>query len=233
MGSPSRSIGTARTVRKPAERDRSYAYSGSSATSTWTTRASGSRGPSALPRPGGSGNTRDGPPSGLRGQAVTATEWIRLPSKRKTLPLTASHNRAALSAIASKTGWRSVGELEMTRRISAVAVCCSSASVSVAVPGLELLEQPHVLDGDHRLVSEGLDQLDLLVGERLDLELVEDDDAKDVVTPEHRHAKLGPDRTDVLQGVTVLGIGLQVGNMNRPSLECCSAVMVCRPGVTG
>ena len=28
------------------------------------------------------------------------------------------------------------------------------------------LEQPRVLDGDHRLVSEGLDQLDLLLGER-------------------------------------------------------------------
>ena len=27
------------------------------------------------------------------------------------------------------------------------------------------LEQPHVLDGDHRLVGEGGDQLDLLVGE--------------------------------------------------------------------
>ena len=30
----------------------------------------------------------------------------------------------------SSTGWRSVGELLMTRRISLVAVCCSSASVS-------------------------------------------------------------------------------------------------------
>ena len=37
--------------------------------------------------------------------------------------------RGAL-AIASNTGWTSVGELEMTRRISLVAVCCSSASVS-------------------------------------------------------------------------------------------------------
>ena len=36
---------------------------------------------------------------------------------------------AALSAIASNTGWTSVGEPEMTRRISPVAVCCSSASV--------------------------------------------------------------------------------------------------------
>ena len=31
---------------------------------------------------------------------------------------------------------------------------------------LHLLEQPRVLDGDHGLVGEGLDQLDLLVGER-------------------------------------------------------------------
>ena len=34
---------------------------------------------------------------------------------------------------------------------------------------LRLVEQPHVLDGDHRLVGEGLQQLDLLLGERPDL----------------------------------------------------------------
>ena len=34
---------------------------------------------------------------------------------------------------------------------------------------LHLVEQPHVLDRDHRLVGEGRDQLDLLVGERLHL----------------------------------------------------------------
>src|SRR5262249_32296895 len=34
----------------------------------------------------------------------------------------------ALSAIVSNTGWTSVGELEMTRRTSEVAVCCSSTS---------------------------------------------------------------------------------------------------------
>ena len=32
---------------------------------------------------------------------------------------------------------------------------------------LDFVEQPHVLDRDHRLVGEGGDQLDLLVGERL------------------------------------------------------------------
>ena len=61
----------------------------------------------------------------------------------------------------SMTGWRSVGELAITRRISPVAVCCSSASVSP----VSAREQPHVLDGDHRLVGEGLEQRDLLVGE--------------------------------------------------------------------
>ena len=34
---------------------------------------------------------------------------------------------------------------------------------------LDFVEQAHVLDRDHRLVGEGGDQLDLLVGERPDL----------------------------------------------------------------
>ena len=55
----------------------------------------------------------------------------------------------------------SVGELAMTPRIWLVAVCCSKRLG-------ELLEQPHVLDGDHRLVGEGFEQRDLLVGERSD-----------------------------------------------------------------
>ena len=53
----------------------------------------------------------------------------------------------------------SVGELAMTPRISLVAVCCSRDSVEF------LLEQPHVLDGDHRLVGEGFEELDLRRGE--------------------------------------------------------------------
>src|SRR5262245_66048850 len=42
----------------------------------------------------------------------------------------ASHSRAALSAIASRTGWIFVGELAMTPKISLVAVCCSKDSLS-------------------------------------------------------------------------------------------------------
>ena len=43
------------------------------------------------------------------------------------------------------------GELAITFRTSAVAVCRSSAS-------LRLVEQPRVLDGDHGLIGEGLQQ---------------------------------------------------------------------------
>ena len=47
-----------------------------------------------------------------------------------------------------------------------MAVCCSSDFGEFARALLLRLEQPRVLDGDHRLVGEGLDQLDLLLGER-------------------------------------------------------------------
>ena len=46
---------------------------------------------------------------------------------------------------------------------------------------LHLVEQPHVLDRDHRLVGEGLDQLDLLIGERLDLQAISQDDAEQFI----------------------------------------------------
>ena len=45
---------------------------------------------------------------------------------------------------------------------------CSTSEVAVWLLQrlLGLVEQPHVLDRDHRLVGEGLQQRDLLVGER-------------------------------------------------------------------
>ena len=44
----------------------------------------------------------------------------------------------------------------MTSRTSRVAVCYSSDSVQFGGARLHLLEQPRVLDRDHRLVGEGL-----------------------------------------------------------------------------
>ena len=54
----------------------------------------------------------------------------------------------------------------MTRRISLVAVCCSSDSRQLGVAHLEFVEQPDVLDGDDRLVGEGLQQRNQLIGKK-------------------------------------------------------------------
>ena len=70
----------------------------------------------------------------------------------------ASQSRAAFSATTSNTGWMSVGELAMTPGFR------SSRSAAPTTP-VEFLEQPHVLDGDHGLVGEGFEQLDLRRGE--------------------------------------------------------------------
>ena len=49
--------------------------------------------------------------------------------KQNRLPTLASQMRVAFSSIALNTGSSSPGELEMTRKTSDVAVCCSKDSV--------------------------------------------------------------------------------------------------------
>src|SRR5712692_4178529 len=63
------------------------------------------------------------------GRLWVARMWINSPSDRATEEKYPSHSRTALRAMTSNTGWTSVGELLITRRISAVAVCCSRDSV--------------------------------------------------------------------------------------------------------
>src|SRR5688572_16576664 len=65
-----------------------------------------------------------------------------VPSYSPTVPSPASQSRIACSRIESNTGCMSLGELLMTRRISAVAACCSrvsscsrSAAASLAIAG--------------------------------------------------------------------------------------------------
>src|SRR5213079_1078812 len=72
-----------------------------------------------------------------------------LPSVRYIEAADASHRRAARSAIASRTGNTSVGELEITRKISATAVCCSRPSLvslnsrtfSIAIENVRLFNE--------------------------------------------------------------------------------------------
>src|SRR5262249_11479606 len=58
----------------------------------------------------------------------TRRNWS--PSLRSKLANLDSHRRVAFASMASNTGSKSPGELEMTRSTSEVAVCCSNASVS-------------------------------------------------------------------------------------------------------
>ncbi|HSF48818.1 MAG TPA: hypothetical protein VLA73_10700 [Burkholderiales bacterium] len=56
-----------------------------------------------------------------------------------------------------------------------------------SVARLELLEQPHVLDRDHGLGGEGLDQRDLLFRERPRRRAGYIDRPNNIVFPQHRH----------------------------------------------
>ena len=50
----------------------------------------------------------------------------------------------------------------MTLSTSAVAVCCCKRLAQIVGALLHLVEQPNILDRDHRLVGEGGDEIDLL-----------------------------------------------------------------------
>jgi hypothetical protein len=94
---------------------------------TWIVRRSSTARPVAVPRRGKA-------PTGLEGIGPScATRRSPSPSTWKIVTSKASHRRAALVDTAANTGWTSVGEQEITRRISAVAVCCSSASLRALV----------------------------------------------------------------------------------------------------
>src|SRR5262249_22490018 len=55
---------------------------------------------------------------------------------------------------------------------------------------LQLLKQPDVVDGDHRLIGKRRDQLDLLLGERLDLGVRHRDDTDDLALAQEWDAKM-------------------------------------------
>ncbi len=69
---------------------------------------------------------------------------------------------------------------------------------------LQLGEQPHVLDRDHRLVGEGLKESDLLVGERLDLHPADDDRPDGAALAQQRGAQEGAHATGSGRTVGIL-----------------------------
>ena len=93
------------------------------------------------------------------GRAIATGRNHLLPRDKRS-PNLASQMRVAFSSIASNTGPRSPGELEMTFNTSEVAVCCSRPRDLVRA---QLVEQARVLDRDDGLGGKVLDQCDLLV----------------------------------------------------------------------
>ena len=92
----------------------------------------------------------------------------------------------------------------------------------LAVPGLELREQPHVLDGDHRLVGERLEERDLLGREGMDLgPTMDEDDAQRRALAQQRRSHdcpdVGPGLPDARRGSRELRLGRpDVLDVDRP-----------------
>ena len=80
------------------------------------------------------------------------------------------------------------------------------------------LEQPHVLDRDHRLVGEGLHQLDLPVGERPHLGALQGERADRRTLTQQRRAEQGPIARQLLcLGLAVFRVGERVDDLHRPA----------------
>src|SRR5947207_1789751 len=83
---------------------------------------------------------------------------------------------------------------------------------------MDLVEQPYVLDRNHRLVGEGRDQFDLLLGKRPDGGSLQDDDADRSAFAEERDPKR---RTHIELPVKyyVIWIGPNIWDMNDLAFE--------------
>src|SRR4030095_15491056 len=93
----------------------------------------------------------------------------------------------------------------------------------LAIARLELLEQPDVLDRDHGLVGEGLQQRNLLLGERAHLRAANGDGADRAAVADERYGELGaPGSTGGQRVVWKLAQRLRradVVQVNHPRLD--------------
>src|SRR5262245_3282986 len=105
-------------------------------------------------------------------------------------------------------------------------------------PGLELLEQPHILYGDHGLVGEGLEQCDLVVGEWPGLRAAHGDESDGLTLAHHGYDEVAAKADCTAQlSKGVLRIELDVRYVDdgafedRPARPHCPARRS-RPGTT-
>ena len=90
----------------------------------------------------------------------------------------------------------------------------------VGVLGLQLGEQPRVLDGDDGLIGEGGDNVDLFVGERADLRPPHEEQSDELVLSQHGDSEYGSIAGGLLRLMQLkLRIGQDVDDMDSPTLE--------------
>ena len=116
--------------------------------------------------------------------------------------------------------WPSEASFSVCTRRSCAVRKSSSDPLSSRGARLHLVEQPHVLDRDHRLVGEGGDQLDLLVGERPHRCSDQRHDADWDAFAHERDAEHGTNAAEFLHASErIFGISMNVMNMNRLSFQ--------------
>src|SRR6185295_16776794 len=88
---------------------------------------------------------------------------------------------------------------------------------------LHAFEQPDILDRDHRLVGECLDELDLLVAKGPRISALQGEDADDGSFTHQRNAESAAyvdDTGEILKpNLVEVGIGQKIGNMGRAAVE--------------
>src|SRR6185436_5151569 len=90
----------------------------------------------------------------------------------------------------------------------------------VPVARLQLREQADVLDRDHRLIGEGFQQLDFVVGERPRLLPVDDDRPDRGAAAKDRYSQQASEALSYREGAPVLMIQSDVGNLDeRPAQD--------------
>ena len=130
-----------------------------------------------------------------------------------------------------ETGWRSVGELADDPQDLARRGLLLERLGQLVVPVLELREQPHVLDGDDRLIGEGLHQLDL--SRRKALAPTRDVMVPIVAGPEHRHRQVAAEPYRDARSGSNSGIGSMSALLHAGSMRMARAVKGPRLGGGG
>src|SRR5262249_12356592 len=87
------------------------------------------------------------------------------------------------------------------------------------VARLQLLEQPHVLDGDDSLVGEGTEQGDLAVGEPSGFYPPNTDHAERDTISKHRDSEATPKADRTANLMLVFGVEFNVGYVDFSALE--------------